>query len=124
MDRARPHYTAVRLRLAADGQTADIEQRIQARVNPNGVTHGQGQTRLVLGNRDIVIPGHYRGTTTLNQWTLSLSGDFDGDRRVDGNDFLIWTHLRMHTHGTVNVASKSFTSHVIDSVVFDTSTQR
>jgi hypothetical protein len=104
-------------------QTARIEQRIHARVTPNGAIHGQGQTRLVLGNRDIVIPGHYRGTTTINDGNLSVSGDFVGKKVIDGGDLVIW-QLRMHTHGTVNVASKSFTNHVIDSVVFDTSTQR
>ena len=64
------------------------------------------------GNRHRVFTGRYTGTTTVNEGTLSLFGDFNGDGDVDGQDF-----LRMQQHGTIDRVTRQSTSFYIDDII-------
>ena len=94
-------------------QVAQIEQRMQVHIMANGVaTQGQGQVRISVGNRKHVFTGRYKGTTTVNDGALSLSGDFNADGDVDGADFLL-----MRQHGTVDRGTRQFTGFYIDDII-------
>ena len=93
-------------------QLVQIEERMQVHVMANGATQGQGHVRVSVGNRHRVFTGRYTGTTTVNGGVLSLSGDFNNDGRVEGQDF-----LRMKQHGTIDRDTRQFTSFYIDDII-------
>ena len=106
-----------------NGQVAQIRQHIEAHIERDGRIVGHGPTHISIGNRHLSFEGRYIGTTTINQGTLAVQADYNGDRTVDAADFVVW-RIRLKEHGTIDLGAKQFTSHVINSVVFDTSTKR
>ena len=91
-------------------QTVRIEQHIEAHVH-NGAIRGRGQTRVVLGNHELLLHGSFIGTTTVNQGTLSVQGDWNGN----GKDYV----MRMRQAGTLDIAAEQWTMLSIIGVLID-----
>lgn len=100
------------------GKLAQIEQRVDAQIQPSGAIHGRGQTRISVNGLNHSFQGRFTGATTVNQGVLTVHGDFNTDGVVDGADFLVW-RLHMHEHGTVDIRTKHSTNSFIDNILFD-----
>jgi hypothetical protein len=100
-----------------NGNTAQIEAQVELHVLPNGSVQGVGRTRVAVAGRSFSTQGRYTGTTTINQGTLTVHGDYNGDGAVDGADFVALMHFG--DSGQVNLATRQFTMHTLDNVLIN-----
>jgi len=96
------------------GKTARIEQQVDAHVH-DGTVRGRAQTRIAIGDHNLLFTGNFTGTTTVNDGVLTLHGDYNADGHVDGSDYA----MLMRQAGTLDLGSRHWTSLNIIGVLID-----